>query len=226
MPTTSRLVSINTSPNQGSSSWTVVPIRTEAGEHIATFHALSARDIDDIALLRVLTQWRRMYTKMFMTQFTATVDRTREWLTELTANDSRVMFLIRGPRGQLLGQYGLRWHGETMELDNGILGSSTGPAALFYHAERTILGWGFETLGTRLAIARVFSKNVFAIKLHKRIGMMAVRREPLVLEMASRGERHYHTAAPGTETDVPFELVTLEISRAAFFASLARRASP
>ena len=103
-----------------------------------------------------------------------------------------------------------------MELDNGILGARNGPARLFYHTEKSLLGWGFQRLQQRSACARVFSKNALAIKLHKSVGLMPVRREPLRLEVRPDGERHYHAAREGAETDVPFDLVALETTREAF----------
>jgi RimJ/RimL family protein N-acetyltransferase len=194
-------------------------IRTEAGEEIAVFEALTALHLDDADLLRILTQWRQQYMTMFLTQFTATVERTRNWLAQLVPSDDRVMFLIRDPAGELLGQFGVRCYADgTLELDGGICGNLNSPGGLFYHAERTILRWSFEVLEMRRAVARVFSKNVFAIKLHKRIGLQPVLSEPLKLETTTDGDLHYQPTPPGTRTHVAFELVTLEITREAFLS--------
>jgi RimJ/RimL family protein N-acetyltransferase len=127
------------------------------------------------------------------------------------------MFLILSSTDEPLGQYGLRWDGEeTVELDGGILGEASGPPRLFFHVQRTLLDWLFITFETRRVTARVLSKNAFAIKLHKSLGLEPIAFEPLALEVWAGGERRYRCVAPGTATDVPFQCITLEITRAAY----------
>jgi RimJ/RimL family protein N-acetyltransferase len=194
----------------------VIPIVDAHNTPIAQLTPVTCDDCQDDTLLELFTQWRQRYMAMFLTQFTATKSRTQDWLTRQTAGDERILFLLRDLKGQPLGQFGLRNYPDgTVELDNGILGVAAGPARLFYHAERAILRWAASTLCAPRAITRIFSKNVFAIKLHKSLGLVESHREPLTLEETPDGETHYRIAPLGTETDVPFTLVTFEISREA-----------
>ena len=80
-------------------------------------------------VVEALTRWRNRARRFFLTQFEATVERTRGWLESvvLTADD-RLFFLLYTDSGKLVGHYGfIHMDERSAEVDNLMRGESGGP---------------------------------------------------------------------------------------------------
>jgi hypothetical protein len=127
---------------------------------------------NDLIVLKQLTNWRKNNATNFFTQFLPTIDRTRLWLRDVVLPDpTKILFLVEDTDGRRVGQFGLCGiTTEDAELDNAIRGESGGHPQLFYFVELTIIRFCFEYLGVKRVVGNLFSNNIIALLLHKKIG--------------------------------------------------------
>jgi RimJ/RimL family protein N-acetyltransferase len=144
------------------------PIPTRAGQ-------LNERDIHD------LTIWRNKHPKSFLTEFTATENKTSKWLTNICYNDdTRISFMVVDKFNQSVGYMGIAfidWDKSYVEADS-IVGREGNPKGLMSEALKTLLFWSKEQLGLKNVCVRVLSDNS-AIAFYKKIGFVETKRVPL-----------------------------------------------
>ena len=132
-------------------------------------------------VLSLLTKWRRMFMKYFLTQFTPTIHRTSKWLREIVIpSKDRILFLIYSSDDTLIGNFGICGikHHE-VELDNLIRGEKGGDPQLIYHTEISLLNWVFSQLKVSSVVLHAFSNNHKTIALHEKVGFKIVEEYPL-----------------------------------------------
>ena len=119
-----------------------------------------------------LTRWRRLFRQYFLTQFSASVERTGAWLERVVIpDDERILFLICDVHDKLIGNFGvcnLKPH--AAELDNLIRGESGGDSKLILFAEIAMLSWLYYGVGVNSVVLHVFSNNARTISLHSGVG--------------------------------------------------------
>lgn len=179
------------------------------GQPIAELRAVTSDDDADPEIVAKLVAWRERFMKNFLTQFRANPERTRRWLQQdVLPDNSRVLFLVYSG-GELVGQYAVAHiERESAALDNGILGERGVPSRLFEHVEVAVIRWCFDVLDLRRVSAQLFSTNIPALWLHRRVGLQVARRDPLARE--EQGDDVVYRV-DASAADSPFELVTMEI---------------
>lgn len=140
--------------------------------------------------IKLLTEWRNRDVKSFLTEFNATPERTRAWLTEaIQKDDSRILFMIEDARaGTALGYIGLAfidWERGLAEPDSVVRGQ-TGQPGLMSAAMHSLLDWARHELGLLEFSLRVLRDNP-ALRFYKRFGFQEVKRVPLVCEQTADG---------------------------------------
>ena len=79
--------------------------------------------------VRLLTAWRNRYVTAFLTEFTATEDRTAKWLTDVVGPaEGKILFMLDEPDGSTFGYMGLDfidWDKRTGEADAIVRGNPT-----------------------------------------------------------------------------------------------------
>ncbi|MGV4793548.1 GNAT family N-acetyltransferase [Rhizobium sp. F40D2] len=158
-----------------------LPIRDDSGRHLGDLQCIDRSMLDEPGLIDDLTRWRNQSMPFFLTQFSATEDRTRHWLEtiSLPAAD-RILFVICDPGGTRLGNFGVcNIRPTAAEFDNVIRGRASDIRNLMFHCGMTILEWMFSGLGVETADLHVFSHNEKAIGLYKRLGFAAAESLPL-----------------------------------------------
>lgn len=130
---------------------------------------------------RLLTQWRNLHVRSFLTEFVATEPRTVGWLGSVLHRDpGHILFMVDGPGGETLGYMGIGfidWASRYGEADAIVRGSPHVPG-LMRAGLCTLLLWSRDSLGlTRIGV-RVLSDNP-AIGFYRRIGFVETRRVPL-----------------------------------------------
>ena len=71
-------------------------IRHESGEYLGALTPVTQREAGDAEICALLSRWRRMYKRNFLTQFEPTPERTQRWLTNVVLpDDTRILFLVR-----------------------------------------------------------------------------------------------------------------------------------
>jgi RimJ/RimL family protein N-acetyltransferase len=149
-----------------------IPIQNEDGDTLGALVCLDEALAGDADVVQKLTDWRTKSMRFFLTQFTATPERTSRWLRDsVLASDDRILFLIVSDEGRTVGNLGLcNLRSQGGELDNVLRGERGGHPRLMFYAELALLGWMFGSLSLDLATLHVFSNNARAIDLYTSAG--------------------------------------------------------
>ncbi|MEJ5977032.1 GNAT family N-acetyltransferase [Novosphingobium sp. PS1R-30] len=161
----------------------VIDLNDDDGTAIGRLVPLTEAHLANDEVIGKLTDWRNASMGSFLTQFTATPERTRSWLRNAVfASTSQMMFLIYAD-DVLIGHFGFKdlTH-ETVLLDNAMRGERGGHPKLLQIAGRALIDWLFATAGVRTVTGYVLSTNPAAIMLNRAIGFdrwekLSVRRE-------------------------------------------------
>jgi len=153
----------------------------------------------DDTLIEQLTVWRNRHVAAYPTQFVATVDSTRKWLSgRLLAVSDRMLFLIVDPLGKTLGHIGFSGcinDERRFEIDNVVRGELSGFPGLFSRAIFSLMEWSRKLLNVEGFFLRVMDDNAHAIRFYEKNGFVLDRRIPLVKESHS-GMTIYREAGP------------------------------
>ena len=141
---------------------------------------LTVSVLDNDEIIQKLTYWRNRAKRFFLTQFTATPERTKNWLANTVFKDhSRLLFLIYS-RSKLIGQYGFKeLSSDSVEIDNLIRGEIGGHPRLIYYAEITLIRWLFETFKVGSIYGFVLSDNAMVLNFHRSVGFRLMELIPL-----------------------------------------------
>ncbi len=135
----------------------------------------------DPADIACLTNWRNRHVGAFLTEFTATYERTSRWLSDVVHNDdSRILFMIEGAQGERVGYMGIAyidWERSYVEADAIVSGGGT-PKGLMSAALRVLLHWAMGQLGLKVVAVRVLSDNP-ALDFYKKLCFKETQRIPL-----------------------------------------------
>lgn len=156
--------------------------------------------------------WRQRSMKFFLTQFESTTAKTLEYLDgHSIAKESSILFAITSPEREFVGHLGFQGaDNETAELDNLMLGRRGLPQGLMLEAERSLVGWAFDTVGLTEIYLRVLSFNFPALELHKSVGFMESGRSRLKKVATSEGFSHKEVS--GAQANVGYSLVRMSLS--------------
>jgi dTDP-4-amino-4,6-dideoxygalactose transaminase/RimJ/RimL family protein N-acetyltransferase len=128
-----------------------------------------------------LTEWRNKFSRSFLTEFIATYDRTRAWLTNVIARDnSRILFMIEEPGKLPIGYIGMTcidWTNKTAEADSVVRGEDSHPGMMM-KALKTLLQWAGSELGINKFKVRVISDNP-AVRFYSKFGFKEMKRVAL-----------------------------------------------
>ncbi len=148
--------------------------------YIGHLSPLTVSVLDNDEIIQKLTHWRNRAMRYFLTQFTATPERTKNWLANIVFKDhSSLLFLIYS-RSKLIGQYGFKeLSSDSVELHNLIRGEMGGHPRLIYYAEITLIRWLFETFKVGSIYGFVLSDNAMVLNLHRSVGFRLMELIPL-----------------------------------------------
>jgi RimJ/RimL family protein N-acetyltransferase len=137
----------------------------------------------DKSVIGMLTDARNANVNSFLTFFTATVDRTSQWLVDSVANDcSRVLFALRDiESGSLYGYMGLACgdvSGARIEGDAIVRHSEQTEPGLMQAAFMQLIGWAMKDLGIKEVWIRVLSDNP-ALRFYQRCNFVPFSEAPL-----------------------------------------------
>ncbi len=131
--------------------------------------------------VRCLTEWRNRHVTSFLSEFAATIPRTRHWLAETVGpSDTKILFMVDLPDGTTVGYMGLafiEWDKGYGEVDAVVRGREA-PRHLMSEALRTLIKWANQRLELKDIGVRVRSDNT-ALEFYKKFGFVEVKRVPL-----------------------------------------------
>ena len=196
----------------------MIPVLNGPGSEIGSLVPFTRASLQDKKLIEKLVKWRNQSMSSFLTQFTASFERTRTWLehTVLGQHD-RLLFIIRTP-AKAVGHIGfINLTEDSAELDNLVRGEMGGDPKLIYFAERTLLQWMFGTFGIDRIYCNNLSHNEMVLGLHRSLGFKDSKLIPL--RRVPKGEEVVLEPAPGvTESPDNLYIQQLQLSRREFKA--------
>lgn len=158
-----------------------IPITLASGQEIGLLVAVSNATLARNDVIDAFTRWRTTYGRFFLTQFTPTQERTRNWLKAILADERRMLFTIH-TGDFLLGHYGFRdLHEGTAELDNLLRGERGGHPGLMQATVLALSHWLFTRLDVHTVFGNILADNPLALKLHTDAGFSLGERRPLNL---------------------------------------------
>jgi RimJ/RimL family protein N-acetyltransferase len=132
--------------------------------------------------VKLLTDWRNLHVKSFLTEFTSTPERTNAWLTgPVHSNMGKMLFMVETPDGERVGHVGLvfiDWRRAYGEAD-AIVSGGNSPRGLMKSSLLALMQWARDALGLRTLAVRVRSDNS-AVDFYRKVGFSEYRRIPLV----------------------------------------------
>lgn len=150
-----------------------------------------AHKVDNL-VVDMLTNARNSNANSFLTIFTATTDRTKNWLVNYVANDStRILFVLKEINtGNLYGYMGLAYgddFGTRIEGDAIVKYSEITQAGLMQKAFVQLVKWVSKGLGINEIWIRVLSDNP-ALGFYERCNFVCISKVPLFEIRNSVGE--------------------------------------
>ncbi|MBX4955317.1 GNAT family N-acetyltransferase [Rhizobium lentis] len=193
-----------------------LPIRSDSGRIVGELQCIDRSMLDEPGLISDLTAWRNQSMPFFLTQFTATEERTRSWLESISLPAAdRILFVICDPDGNRLGNFGVcNIRPGAAEFDNVIRGRMSDIRNLMFHCGVALLEWMFSGLGVETAELHVFSHNEKAIGLYKRLGFAAA--ESLPLRHTQEEGMVKYSIVDRSQANASFDYLKMELSSERF----------
>ncbi len=196
-----------------------IPVCDENDVSIGKLMLVTENDVHNEFYIGSLTNWRKRYMKYFLTQFEATINRTKAWLINtVIPSNNRLLFLIFDENGRLVGNIGIaNIESNKCELDNLIRGERGGHPRLIYHSEIALLKWIFFEKSFDFVNLHVFSNNTPTLKLHATVGFKEISRKSLYRLIDHKGEISYISESGLRAAELaPFEYVEMGMSSKKF----------
>lgn len=171
-----------------------IVIEDDDKHYLGRLTLIRPSDLKNDFYIESLTKWRTKFMRYFLTQFPASVDKTRIWLKDIVLpSENRLLFFIFDSRDNLVGNFGVaNICGDRCELDNLIRGERGGHPKLIYFSEIALLKWLFGERGMNFVNLHVFSSNSLTLKLHKSVGFEEIGRKPLYKSTDKAGNINYN----------------------------------
>jgi RimJ/RimL family protein N-acetyltransferase len=154
-------------------------INSDTGQEIGYLAPITFSVLDDISIAIKMSDWRNKNSGRFLTKFTATPDRTKQWLkNSIISSTNRLMFLMYcknnndiNPDYKLIGHLGFFNLTDTSaEGDATIRGEHGGGVDFVKYAAITNMDWFFTHFKPRNLMCRILSDNGAAINMAFSIG--------------------------------------------------------
>jgi len=158
---------------------------------IGLLRPLVVKDLQNDHIIGKLTDWRSRHMEKFLTQFTATPERTRGWMRNvLFKNKGQMLFLIYVGE-TVVGHYGFKdLTADDVLLDNAMRGEQGGDARLLVYAGKAIVQWLFTVANVKKIRAEVLANNIPSIMMTTQIGFGNRTRHPIVTSIVN-SETHW-----------------------------------
>lgn len=197
-----------------------IPIRDENGSPIGMLVRLDETIASDHGLVCDLTRWRNTARTSFLTQFTATNERTSSWLRNVVfPNESRMLFIITGNHEDRFGHIGLNnICSSHFDIDNVLRGNASAKSGLMFYSAVSLMTWFFKSSHAPLCRLEVLSHNAAAIKLYHKLGFHEADRFPLWRTQTIDTVTYSREKSGRLSTQAPFDCIAMEISVSAFFS--------
>jgi hypothetical protein len=192
-----------------------LPLLEESGEAIGVMRPLTESHLDQMNVIKKMTEWRNANMANFLTQFEASSHRTRGWVQDvLLKNHGQMLWLIYDKNDSLIGHFGFKnLTTKSVLLDNAIRGERQGGhPKLFTIAGKALVQWLWQETPVQRIDGIVMTDNVPAIMMNRQIGFQGWKRHPLIKRIAE-GDTHWDVGVEGQNSPDDLYCFTLFIER-------------
>ncbi|MGF0537430.1 GNAT family N-acetyltransferase [Agrobacterium sp. ES01] len=158
----------------------VITLRDDTESVIGKLVPLTRKHLENEQVIGKLTDWRNANMQFFLTQFTATPERTKTWLDQVVfKTPTQLMFLIYAG-DDMIGHFGFKdLTADDVMLDNAMRGERGGHPKLLQIAGRALIEWLFSKTGVKKVLGYVLSNNASAIMMNRTMGFGGWHKYPL-----------------------------------------------
>jgi len=151
-----------------------IPIINDRNITIGSLRPIDSKLSNDEVIISSLARWRQIFMHYFLTQFEATNERTRKWLSNVVIKDNtRILFLIMDGINRAVGNLGIcNISRDSAEIDNLIRGEGGGDPKLVFFSEVSLIYWIYNTFSINNIYLHVFSNNLWTILFHESVGFV------------------------------------------------------
>lgn len=189
------------------------------GGIIGQMRPLTYADANDEQLVSRLQTWRNRHRAAFFSQFEATREGTRQWLTKgILDRPDRILFLMSDAMARPIGHFGIsNVCRESAELDALVRGEPRCERDFMLFAGGMLIDWTLAELGVTTLYARIFADNTLCIRVCLRLGLQICARETFRVVSEEGMVRHEPMGQlqPGDGREV----VRLELTREHYLAN-------
>jgi len=156
-------------------------ITDDNNNYVGEMRPLTINHLDQPDILLKLTDWRNHNMAMFLSQFHATIERTKNWLENIVFRTPGQMLFLIYENDLLIGHLGFK--SLTVNngvLDNAIRGEKTLNPKIFVYAHKALARWLFSEAKIQCLYGYVLTDNVAAIMMNRQIGWSGWVRHPLL----------------------------------------------
>ncbi len=129
----------------------------------------------------LLTNWRKKYRSMFLTDFIITEGNTKKWIKNMICNDNRILFMIY-LNGEKVGTMGTNHYESDQncaQIDCIMKKPTCSMPWLIPIVEIVYLKWMFEYLNLSMIKGILFMDNFPSLNLHLNCGFKIVKKIPV-----------------------------------------------
>ena len=158
-----------------------ISIVDDAGDAIGILRPLNVDHLTQMDILSCLTDWRNRNMGMFLTQFLATPERTRNWLENFVfRTPGQMMFLIYEGEN-LIGQVGFKdLTYEDGIVDGGMRGNASLNPKILTYAHKSLIKWLFDEARVTRLYGWLVADNPGGIMMNKQVGWRDWEKYPLI----------------------------------------------
>jgi hypothetical protein len=158
-----------------------IPIVDDDGGVIGTLRPLNVNYLSNVDILTSLTIWRSKNMGMFLTQFVATPERTKNWLENVVFRAQNQLLFLIYEADNLVGQVGFKdLTYQDGVVDGGMRGNSSLNPKILTYAHKSLIRWLFENAKIASLYGWLIADNPSGIMMNKQIGWHKWEKFPLI----------------------------------------------
>jgi len=153
----------------------------ETGGSVGSLRPLNVNTLSDEVIMTSLTNWRNKNMGMFLTQFLATPERTKNWLEKVVFRaQGQLLFLIYEGES-LVGQVGFKeLTFQDGIVDGGMRGNHSHNPKILTFAHKSLINWLFDNAKISCLYGWLMADNPGGIMMNKQIGWQDWEKYPLI----------------------------------------------
>ncbi len=158
-----------------------IEVVDETGVSVGSLRPMNINHLTDVDILISLTNWRNKNMGVFLTQFVATPERTKNWLENIVFKSQGQMLFLIYEGESLVGQVGFKdLTYQDGIVDGGMRGNVSHNPKILTFAHKSLIKWLFENAQISRLYGWLVADNPGGIMMNKQIGWQDWEKYPLI----------------------------------------------